>query len=272
MPRLAAVVILALAALLPGPALADAGRVAAALDMPRVLDVMRAEGLAYGESLDRDMLQGRGGADWQAEVSRIYDTGRLAGIVLPRLEAALDGHDTGAMVGFFEGALGRRIVELEITAREAFLDEAIEEAALLRLQDMIEDEDPLIDRIEAFIEAGDLIEANVAGGLNSSLAFWRGLGDGGFLTREMTEADILAEVWGQEPQIRADTGEWVWSYLALAYEPLTDAEMAAYVDFARSPAGRAMNRALFAAFDAMFADVSYRLGLGAARELAGEDL
>jgi len=272
MPRLAALVIVVLAALLPRAAAADAGRVAAALDMPRVLAVMRSEGLAYGESLGRDMLQGRGGAGWQAEVSRIYDTGRLADIVLPRFAAALDGADTAAMAGFFEGALGRRIVELEITAREAFLDEAIEEAAMLRLQEMAEDKDPRLDRIEAFIEAGDLIEANVAGGLNSSLAFWRGLGEGGFLAREMTQEDILAEVWGQEPQIRADTEDWVWSYLALAYEPLTDADMEAYVAFAESPAGKAMNRALFAAFDAMFADVSYRLGLAAARELAGEEL
>ena len=272
MPRLAAVLVLALAALLPRLALADAGRLAAALDMPGVLAVMRAEGLDYAAALDRDMMQGRGGPGWQAAVSEIYDTDRLAGIVMPRFSDALAGQDTAEMARFFESPLGRRIVRLEISAREAFLEEAVEEAAQLSVQQMAEDEDPRLRRIEAFIEAGDLIEANVAGGLNSSLAFWQGLGAGGFLAREMTEEDILAEVWGQEPQIRADTEEWVWSYLALAYEPLSDDELEAYVAFARTPAGTAMNRALFAAFDAMFADISYRLGFGVARELAGQEL
>lgn len=272
MVRQFAVMLALLWALIPTAAQADAERLARTLDLPAVLDVMRAEGLDYGADLDAGMLNGRGGPAWAAEVAEIYDVERMRAVVMPRFAAALEGHDTDAMIRFFASPLGRRIVRLEISAREAFLEEAVEEAARLRLDDMRADAAPRLDRIAAFIAAGDLIEANVAGGLNTSLAFWRGLEAGGSLGRDMTEEDILAQVWGQEPEIRAETTDWLYSYLTLAYEPLSDAELEDYIAFSRSPAGQALNRALFAGFDAMFADVSRRLGLGAARLMAGQEL
>lgn len=272
MHRLIAPFLVLVLGLLPGASRADAERLIQALDLPGVLSVMRDEGLAYGEELNRDMLDGGGGASWAATVAEIYDPARLGATVTPRVVAALEGHDTAAMAEFFEGDLGRRIVGLEISAREAFLDDAVEEAARLRLDEMRAEGAARLDRIAAFIEAGDLIEANVTGGLNSSLEFWKGLRAGGFLDRQMTEDDILAQVWGQEPEIRAETTDWLYAYLTLAYEPLSDSELEQYIAFTRTPAGQAMNRALFAGFDAMFADVSYRLGLGVARQLAGQEL
>jgi len=272
MKRLIALVLGLFATLAPAAQAQDAERLAEVLNMDGVLGVMRAEGLAYGADLDRNMLDGRGGAAWEAQVAEIYDPARLSATVMPRFAAALEGHDTGAMLDFFGSDLGRRIVRLEITAREAFLEEAVEEAARLRLDEMRADEDRRLDRLTAFIEAGDLVEANVQGGLNSSLAFWQGLRAGGFLGRQMTEEDVLAQVWNQEAEIRAETVEWLYSYLSMAYEPLSDEEFAAYIAFTRTPAGQAMNRALFAGFDAMFTDVSYRLGLAVSREMAGQEL
>ena len=271
--RRLALLAVCLAALLPRPLAAETvDRLVAALDLPGVLDVMRAEGLAYAADLDRQMMGGRGGPGWMAEAEAIYDAARLEALVRPVFDEALAGADIGAMTEFFEAPPGPRIVELEIGARQAFLEEAVEEAARLRLADLEAARDPRLDAVDAFIAAGDLIEANVAGGLNSSLAFWRGLRDGGFLDGEMAEEEILAEVWGQEAELRAETTVWMRSYLALAYEPLSDADLADYIAFSRTPAGRALNRALFAAFDAMFTDVSYRLGRGLGQAVAGEEL
>lgn len=276
MTRRLALVLFCLALVLPRAAFAQAGRdvdgLIAALDLPGVLAVMRQEGLAYAEDLEAEMLGGRSGAGWQAAVEEIYDTARLEATVRPVFAEALAGHDVAAMTGFFEAQPGRRIVELEIGAREAFLEEAVEEAAKLRVAEMEAEQDPRLRQVDAFIAAGDLIEANVAGGLNTSLAFWRGLSDGGFPSRDMPEEDMLAQVWSQEPEIRAETTEWLRAYLSLAYEPLSDADLDAYIAFTRTPAGQALNRALFAAFDRMFADVSYRLGREAARGLAGQEL
>lgn len=274
--RRLALALVCLGLLLPRVALAqdarETDRLISALDLPGVLAVMRQEGLAYAEDLEAEMMGGRAGAGWQAAVDEIYDAERLESTVRPVFAEAVAGHDVGAMAEFFDAPLGRRIVALEIGAREAFLDEGIEDAAKLRVAEMEAEEDPRLRQVEAFIAAGDLIEANVAGGLNTSLAFWRGLRDGGFPSRDMPEEDMLAQVWAQEPEIRAETTDWLRAYLSLAYEPLSDAELDAYVAFARTPAGQALNRALFAAFDRMFADVSYRLGREVALGLAGQEL
>lgn len=274
--RLPLLLVLLAVLVLPRAAQAEVDRLVDALDLPGVLAVMRAEGLAHAETLEEDMLGGRGGPGWQATVAEIYDPARLAATVRPVFAAALAGHDVAAMAAFFESPLGRRIVRSEITAREAFLDEGVEEAAKLRAAEMIAAQDRRIALIEDFIAAGDLVEANVAGGLNTSLAFWRGLRDGGFGGGpgggELPEDEMLAQVWTQEPQIRAETETWLYAYLALSYEPLTDAELADYVAFARSPAGKVLNAALFAAFDAMFTDMSYRLGVAVARGSSGQEL
>ena len=44
-----------------------------AIGMPAILDIMREEGLVYGEELREDLFPGSGGVRWSATVSRIYD-------------------------------------------------------------------------------------------------------------------------------------------------------------------------------------------------------
>ena len=78
------------------------------------------------------------------------------------------------MIAFFEGPLGRRVVELELSARRALLDEDVEAASRTALEARRADDDPLLDRLEAFISVNDLIESNVVGALNSNIAFYRG--------------------------------------------------------------------------------------------------
>lgn len=177
----------------------DAARLAALdqiLQIPPLLAVIREEGLAYGASLDAEMLQGQGGVPWRAEVAAI----------------------------------------------------------------------------EGLVRVGDLIESNVAGTLNANLALYRGLKEGGGLARDMTDDEMLAEVWGSEGAVRQQAEAWLYPYLALAYAPSTDAELQAYVDFSASPAGQRANAAVFAAFDAIFGKVSHDLGLAAARKLRGQDI
>lgn len=271
----AAALILALAtpaarALDPVPA--DLAALSQALEMTAVLEVMREEGLDYGEDLAEQMFAEPGDADWQATVSGIYDGARLRELFDARFALALEGADLAPMVDFFTSDIGRRVTTLEISARRAMLDPAVDEAASLASQIALAEDDPRIELIRAFIEAGDLIEANVTGGLNANLAFFRGLAAGGASTLAMSEDEMLATVWEQEETIRADTEEWLLSYLFLAYAPLTDADLAAYTEFSLTPEGLALNRALFAAFDTVFAEVSFGLGRAAALRMAGQEL
>ncbi|WP_422073369.1 DUF2059 domain-containing protein [Tranquillimonas rosea] len=250
----------------------DADALYDALDLGTVIEVMREEGLDYGEDLGQDLLGGQGGTAWTNLVDGLYDTGRMGDIVRARFTQELSDVDTAPLVEFFNGDLGQRVIRLENEARQALTDEEIEDAAAARVTQMRADDDPRIDLIGTFIEANDLVESNVVGAMNSNYAFYTGLLDGDVVDGGMTEEQALSDVWAQEEAIREDTRDWVYSYLTLAYQPLSDEELNRYIDISRTDAGQAMNQALFDAFDEMYVDLSRRLGEGAARMMASEDI
>lgn len=242
------------------------------LGLGDLVAIMREEGIAYGDEIEDEMFPGRGGDRWDAEVARIYDGGRMADELKDTLGRALSGTDLDPLIGFFASETGARIVSLELSARRALLDPEVEEASLERLEDMQADDDPRLALIERFVEANSLVEANVAGALNSNYAFYTGLADGRAFDFEMTEEQMLADVWGQEPEIRDETREWLLSYLVMAYAPLSDAALEDYIALSETPQGTALNAALFAGFDVAFTRISRELGLAAAQFIAGQDI
>jgi hypothetical protein len=248
-------------------------RIAEVMRLPDLFDVLRDEGLAYGDSLAADMFPSGGGGDWAADVARIYNAERLGTAFADALRAGLSDEPKAVadIITFFGSDLGQRVVALEIEARRAFLDTAAEEAARVAAEDAAAARDPKVALIRRMIEAGDLLEMNVAGALSGSLAFMTGMADSGAYG-VMPQDQLLSDVWGQEEQIRADTSIWLNSYLGLAYAPLTEAELEAYIAFWESPAGRSLNSALFAAFDQVFRQVSFDLGRAAGRAMQGRDI
>lgn len=241
-----------------------------ALEIDRVVQIMRDEGLDYADQLARDMLPAGPDPEWRAVADRIYDAGRMEASVRAGFVEALGDTDLEPLVDFFESDLGARIIELELATREAMIDPAVEEAAREDYREMQGEDTPLLASVEAFIEANDLVEQNVTGALNASLAFYRGLEEGGAM--DLGEEDILADVWSQEEATRADTTEWLFGYLLTAYEPLGEAELERYVELSESEAGAVLNRALFAGFNGMYNEISYAMGLAAARQMAETEL
>jgi hypothetical protein len=187
-------------------------------------------------------------------------------------ELASDPAAVSAILGFFDTQTGKHILELEVEARRSLMDAAIEDAAKARVVDMQAAGDPRIAAVEQFADVNDLVESNVSGALNANLAFYQGLAESGALGEDMTESQMLSDVWGQEPEIRAETEDWLYPYLVLAYGPLSDEELASYTAFCETAAGQKLNRALFAAFDNVFTVISRDLGRAAARQMMGEDI
>ncbi len=254
----------------------DATRVVALSDLlkiDQVISVMRDEGIAYGTEMEAEMFPGQGGAGWKATVAVIYDAPTMkARFDAAFVEALAGSPQVDAIAAFFASDLGQRALVLEIEARRALLDPAAEVAAKAAFAQMQASGDDRVAALEGFVAANDLIEANVMGGLNSNLAFYRGLAEVGALQDAMPEDQMLADVWAQEPAIRDETTDWLFPYLALAYKPLSDADLAAYQAFSETPAGQAINHALFAAFDAVFGTVSRDLGRAAAQQMQGQEL
>lgn len=292
--RAVACVALAAVMLWPGALRAEPAAVddlIAALRLPDLVQIMREEGLAQGANLVAEMdADGDGGADddmqggteggtdslsgkpdsgWQSDLQRLYDPERMLDVVRTALADGLSPKQIDALVAFFTSDLGRDLTEGELAARRAFLDPAIEAAARAAL-DPPEATDARGRAILAFIAANDMIEMNVSGGMTSSLRFYQGLAQGGQL--DMTEAEMLEDIWGREDETRSESTAWLRALLALAYRDVPVEGLTRYVDLSLSPAGQALNRALFAGFDIMYADLNYALGLALASRVAGTRL
>ncbi len=258
--------------LLPVASLASEAtdRLLTTLGMERMIDLMRQEGETYAVELGDEMLPGGYTDSWGAMVARIYDAEAMKTSVRRGFANALEGVDITPLEVFFDTPEGATIVNLELSAREAMMDSAIEEEAKEQARAFERAGDDAFILVDEFVKAGDLLEANLVGALNSNMQFYRGLVDGGAF--ELTEDQILAEVWQQEDETRAETRDWLYGFLIMAYLPLEPGQLEAYTALSKTHEGAAMNSALFEGFDNMYSDISYALGLAAARAMKVEDI
>ncbi len=269
MVRSLAAVLLGLIVALPAAAQDRAAGLWEALRLDEVIEVMRQEGIAYGESLEEELFPGRGGASWDRAVAEIHGRARMRSWVSDQFATALADVETEPLLEFFTGDLGREIVALEIEARREIQDTEAEREAIAGFGRL---DRHRRDRIAAFVAANDLLDQNVAGAMNANYAFYRGLADGGAFGGALSEDRILAEVWASAAGIREETRDWIFGYLGLAYRPLTDADLARYIAISESGPGQDLNAALFAAFDGLYARISGELGRRAAGYMQGEEL
>lgn len=244
------------------------------MQMDEIIAVMRQEGLSHGTTLEDEMFPGRGGDRWAATVSAIYDIQVMRDGFDRGLsrELAADAEALQQITDFFASPLGQSALSLEIAAREALLDPATEDAAKVAWEDMLAKDHPRVKLLQDFALANDLVESNVMGALNANLAFYKGMASTGAFPEDMTEEQMLSDVWSQEADVRAETEDWLFPFLALAYQPMSDEDLKAYVAFSGTDAGKKINAALFSAFDDVFTKISYALGSASARQMQGEDI
>ncbi|MBQ2263184.1 MAG: DUF2059 domain-containing protein [Loktanella sp.] len=250
----------------------DADLLFDAMGLPQIIGVMREEGLSYGETIARDMFPGGMTPRWAAAVAQVYDADVMTAEMRTAFVTALADQDLTPMLAFYQSDLGQQIVAQEISAREAMLDPALEAAAKQMAAEAARANTPRFQLIDDFIAANDLIEANVVGGLNSNYAFLSGLMSGPARIPGMGPETLLDDVWAQEPEIRASTTEWLYAFLMLSYEPLSDTQLSELIGFTQTAEGRVMTSALFTAFDQAFERVSYDLGSAASGFLIAQEL
>ncbi len=243
-----------------------------ALGLPEMIQIMRDEGLAYGEEIATDLLSDQTNANWDKTVSDIYNVDRMRGGAASALNTALMGKDIDAMLDFFTSDLGKEIIGLETSARQALLDDAVDTAAKESAAIALADDTPRSQMVTTFAETNALIDTNVVGAMNANFAFYMGLQDGGAFESKLTEEQVLTDVYQQEQEIRKNTTEWVYGFLMLAYQPLSDDDLQAYIDFSETKPGQDLNVAMFDAFDQMFVAISQELGRASAQYMSGQDI
>lgn len=234
------------------------------------VDVMREEGRSYGEDVAAEMLPGADADRWEQTVMRIHDPDRMERLIRQGFDDTLNAQETQDVIAFYASDIGGEIVSLEIAARRAFLEPGIEEQARDRYSADRPEDSRLRAQVDQMVADSDLIERNVAGAMNSTLMFYRGMMDGGEL--DMTQDDMLADLWSQEEAFRADSESWLGGFLLMAYDPLPPEDLDAFLAFWQSEAGRALNIALFKAFDRMYEEVSYLMGQAVAQHMQSEKL
>ena len=248
----------------------EADNLVKVLRLNEIIDVMRDEGIQFSQDLNDDMLGGTGGQFWTESISRLYDTKRMVTVLRMALAKAMKPEQIAATTAYFETEQGQRILTLETSARAAMFSPDVEDFARANYQDIADSDDLRLAVVTRFIAANDLLEMNVAGAMTANYQFYRGLVDGGSMT--LSEDEMLADVWDQEGEIRDDTKSWLYGFLLMAYRPLSDAELEAYLEFSASDAGKSLNLALFAGFDEMYNSISYELGRTVARAMKSSDL
>ncbi len=240
------------------------------LGMDAYVDIIRSEGLEDADGLSIDMLGRPASGAFLQQIDAVYDQRRIREATYASMQSVLSDNEIAAALIFFDSDVGQRIVRLEVAARQAISDEEIEQTARQAWFAAQEDKPWIVARINEIKVETDLIERNVSGALNSNLRFYQGLADGGGL--DLSEPDMLAQVWGQADEIRADTTAWLGAYLLMAYQPLSESDIADYIAFWRTETGQALNNAMFVAFDRLYDDISYATGRVVSLNMSAQDL
>lgn len=244
-----------------------------ALLLPELMQIMYDEAMISSEELIMDFAPDKAGAGWTAAMERINDAGRSEALMRSEFSEAFPEEYIERVARFVQSPQARALVRLEVSARKALADPDVEQASIQALEFYDETHPERFAQVARFIEINELVDANVIGALNSNAAFLRGLstGAGGKLSAG-DENEILNDVWAQEPDIRAGTEEWVYSFLMMAYAPASDSDMEAYIAFSESDPGQALNLALFQAFDVLFVQSSRETGEALALLMSSEDI
>ncbi|MGR3802322.1 hypothetical protein [Marinibacterium profundimaris] len=248
----------------PAQALTDA------LRLEELAGLIRAEGLADAGTFVPPGPSGKTSDDTLARIEALFNPAMIRAEMQAALAAGMERDAQIRAMNFFDAPRGKSLVRMELDARAAISDPDVEAIARSDWAMRQDDSDQTIQLLKRFAEVNSLVERNTASTMTARYHFLCGLavGAGGI----PDEDAILSQVWSRQDMIRADTENWLMGYLMMAYAPADDADLKAYVAFSETPAGQAMNAALFDGFEAAYARISYGLGLIAGQATLGQEL
>lgn len=267
-----ATVVLTMAIATPSMAAASelVDQMARTMQIDDVTRTLREEGISDGRDLDEGFLDGQGGAFWDDQIGSIYAPGRISGVLRQAFADNMSDTQIRVTTQFYSSETGQKILALENSARLAMADPDILEQAIEAAK-LLEDSGAAIwPQIEEYVKLNDLIDLNVTSTLNASVRFYEGMVKGGI--SHLSEGEILETVWRDREDTLQSTQDWVYAFLAMAYKPLSVSEMNTYLEYSRSDAGQALNRALFAGFDTAYRQISFDLGQAIAQFLYSSEL
>ena len=256
----------------------DADRIVATMQVDLLADVLAAEIAASGDPFRPDTPPHAGPDEgWGVIVERVAPAQHIRRALRDGIARGVEGLRDPAeraavaeALSFWESGLGRRVVLLEIGAREAMASPDIEATARESFAAAAARSHPRAAQVRELMEAADLVEPAVAASLNIAVATLQGAQEA--VQGSARNSSILEDAWAQEPEIRADQTGWIEALVFMASAPLSDAEMTRLIEASGHPGNRRLGAILNEAATGTFVEIARNLGRASALRLQGERL
>jgi len=239
-----------------------------ALNMADIISIMQDEGkrdaagtieIYTGQMVDDGL---------NARIDAIFDKTEMQIVLINKTSEKMTDTQIATATEFLNSDVGARANTLETTARRAISDDTIEDYALSQFNDVTEL--PRYTQFRDIIDALDLIDQNTYGAMGAQYVFMTQLGQSDQMA--LTDADINELLRAGEAELRDGIREWLYGFFNMAYAPLSDKDLATYVAFQKSEAGKALNTALFAGFNELSVRHAEKMGRLIAELMQVQDL
>jgi hypothetical protein len=215
--------------------------------LPNMVSGMSAQQEGVPPALRAAMIEAAGQA---------FQPGPMIETIRSRLGAGLNGKELDDTLAWVDSPVGRRITSVEnaasepaaMSGMEAFLKELEQRPPPQSQLDLVVQLNVMTGAVEMTSSMIEGIALATALGINASLP-----------VEQQAPFDVLRkQLAAAMPDTRLQAAQMVTVYALYAYRTLSEKELAAYVDFMKSPSGTAYAKAALAAFNAAMLDALTR--------------
>ena len=183
---------------------------------------------------------------------------------------ALPARSADRLIGFYNSDLGLQVSQLEVSARRAITDPSIEDYVIELVLEAEAQGKRRPQLLRSAIKEMDWVKQNLAGAFEARFAFLEALSQVEGL--QLDQGQIFTLMQSDQEALSKEIEEWLLGYMHMAYSPLSDDELTAYLAFQTSPEGMDLNAALFDTFNKLTTENAQKLGQFTASALSAQDL
>ena len=221
-----------------------------ALYLQKIIKTLHNEGIEHAIESGKVYL----GQDYDADsfenaVKKIYNLKMMDNFTRKGLIQKLSKEKAEVALKFFSKGLGARVALLETSARSAISYKEVEAAAVQMAKDAKNEDTARYSMLEQNIKDLELVELNMTGAFSAQYAFLSNLS--ALDEMPLGNDDIVTLLLESEEEMRQDIVDWLMGFTHMAYTPLSDEELKAYLTFLTSADGKALNLALFHIFNGL---------------------
>ena len=240
------------------------------LHLDELVDIVSEEGLADANATADAYLQGVTRGGFGASIAKIYDKNSLTSRVKAMFAKALPARSADRIIALSHTHLGREVRQREESSRRAITDPSIEDYVIELVLEAEARGKRRPQLLRSAIKEMDWVKQNLAGAFEARFAFLEAVSQVEGL--QLDQGQIFTLMQSDQEALSKEIEEWLLGYMHMAYSPLSDDELTAYLAFQTSPEGMDLNAALFDTFNKLTTENAQKLGQFTASALSAQDL